>query len=187
MMTQSPDLPFSHPLRIAALPSRKPTRFDLVLDADQAAVLAAMLDITAVRNLKFKGELRPTGSRDYLLEAWLAADVQQPCAVTNVPVNTKIGETVIRRYIAGMEMPDAEEAEMPADDSAEPLPEVIDLGAVLVEALALALPLYPRAKGAELQETAFTAPGIAPMRDEDLRPFAGLAGLAAKLSKPQDE
>lgn len=185
--TPNADLPISHPLRMATLPSRKPTRFDLQPDKEQCQALAVLLDITAVHGLRFKGEMRPIGSRDYTLEAELVASVEQPCAVTNAPVHTKINETVIRRYIFGMEFPDADEAEMPEDDTAEPMPEIVDLGAVLAEALALALPLYPRAKGAELQETAFTAPGIAPMRDADLRPFAGLADLAAKLAKSQDD
>jgi uncharacterized metal-binding protein YceD (DUF177 family) len=51
----------------------------------------------------------------------------------------------------------------------------------LAEALALALPLYPRAPGAELGEAAFTEPGKPVLRDEDARPFAGLAHLRDKL------
>ena len=75
---------------------------------------------------------------------------------------------------------------MPEDDTAEPLPEVIDLTEVTREALALALPLYPRAPGAELGEAVFAAPGTAPIRDEDLKPFAGLAALKAKLEPGGD-
>lgn len=70
---------------------------------------------------------------------------------------------------------------MPEDDSVEPLPDVIDVGVVATEALALALPLYPRAEGAELGEAVFTAPGEAPLRDGDLKPFAGLAALKDRL------
>ena len=86
-----------------------------------------------------------------------------------------------RRYLADMKVPEGDEVEMPEDDTSEPLPEVIDIGAVAVEALALALPLYPRAPGAALEEAVFAEAGVAPLKDEDLRPFAGLAGLAAKL------
>ena len=70
---------------------------------------------------------------------------------------------------------------MPDDDTIEPLPDVIDLGAVLAEALALNLPLYPRADGAHLDQAVFTEPGKLPMTDEDARPFAGLAGLRDQL------
>lgn len=178
-------LPISHPLRVATLASKKPTRFDIKPDAAQSALLAAVLDISAVRQMRFKGELRPVGRHDYDLEAELVAEVEQPCAITLVPVITPIRETVRRRYLADMEMPTGDEAEMPDDDTQEPLPEVIDLGAVAVEALALALPMYPRAPGATLPEAVFTAPGVAPLRDEDLRPFAGLASLAERLAKPE--
>jgi uncharacterized metal-binding protein YceD (DUF177 family) len=69
---------------------------------------------------------------------------------------------------------------MPEDDSTEALPEVIDAVTVVVEALALALPLYPRAAGVELGEAVFTEPGLAPLREGDLKPFAALAGLVLK-------
>jgi uncharacterized metal-binding protein YceD (DUF177 family) len=78
--------------------------------------------------------------------------------------------------------PEEDEAEAPADDTAEPLGDVIDPGDVMFEALALALPDYPRVEGASLPETVHAAPGVVPIRDEDLRPFAGLASLARKLS-----
>jgi uncharacterized metal-binding protein YceD (DUF177 family) len=64
------------------------------------------------------------------------------------------------------------------DDEAEPLGDAIDLGLVAIEALALALPAYPRAEGAELGELARSAPpGVAPIAEGDLRPFAALAAL----------
>ncbi|MDP4032289.1 MAG: YceD family protein [Pseudorhodobacter sp.] len=177
-----PTLPFSKSFRVAALSARKPTRFNLVPGAEELAFMATFLDITAVRNLRFKGELRPVGRHDYLLDAQLVALVEQPCTVTLAPVVTRIDEAVQRRYIADMAMPDADEAEMPEDDSAEPLPEAIDIGAVALEALALALPLYPRSPGAKLPELVVAPPGVTPLRDADLRPFAG---LAARLGKPE--
>ena len=53
----------------------------------------------------------------------------------------------------------------------------------MAEALALALPDYPRAPDATLENAQVTEPGIAPMSDEDARPFAALAGLRDKLQK----
>lgn len=178
-------LPLSQPFRVAALSARKPTRFDLTPNREQLALLAALLDVSAVRGLRFKGEIRPLGRHDFELEAMLTATVEQPCGITLAPVITKIAETVRRRYIADMKMPEGDEAEMPEDDLSEPLPDVIDAGAVATEALALALPLYPRAPGACLEEEAvFAPPGVAPLKDADLRPFAGLADLASRMKKP---
>ena len=79
-------------------------------------------------------------------------------------------------------MPEGEEIEMPEDDSVEPMPDEIDLAEVATEALALALPLYPRAPGAEFADGLHAAEGVTPLSDADLKPFAGLQGLAAKLA-----
>ena len=180
----SEHLPVSHPLRVADLATRKPTRFDLAPTEADCALIAALIGISALRKLRFKGELRPAGKHDFTLEAQLGATVVQPCVVSLAPVTTRIDETVLRRYINGLDQPAGEEVEIPEDDSIEPLPDVIDIGAVLLEALALALPSYPRAKGADIGEAVFAAPGTAPLRDVDLRPFAGLAGLRDKLAGP---
>ena len=80
-----------------------------------------------------------------------------------------------------MAPPDADETEMP-DADLEPLGQTIDPGAVMIEALALALPEYPRSKGAD----AAAAEGPAPDGDGDgdtRRPFAGLADLLAGKPK----
>lgn len=175
------------PLRVAGLAARKPTRFDLVPGPEDLAALAEELGISSIRKLRFRGELRPAGRTDWLLEADLGATVVQPCIATLAPVTTRIAETVTRRYVAGLEPPVGEEVEMPEDDSEEPLPEVIDPGAVLVEALTLALPLYPRASGVE-EETAISAapPGAAPLDETARRPFAGLADLLARKGDGED-
>lgn len=178
-------IPLSHPLRVAGLSSRKPNRFDLRPDPKTRAALAEYLGITDILALRFQGMISPTGKRDFVLEAELSATVEQACSISLAPVVTELSDKVHVRYLAEMAYPDAEEAEMPEDDSSEPLGEVIDAGHVAVEALALSLPLYPRAEGAELAEVSFTAPGLAPIRDADLRPFAGLAALKDKLAAQQ--
>jgi uncharacterized metal-binding protein YceD (DUF177 family) len=76
---------------------------------------------------------------------------------------------------------------VPEDDSAEPMPEAIDLAEVLREALALALPPWPRAPGAELGEAVFAVPGTAPIRDADLKPFAALAKLRGDADPGSDQ
>jgi uncharacterized metal-binding protein YceD (DUF177 family) len=175
-------LPVSMPLRTATLGARKPTRFDFRPDAAQRDALALVLGISAISALRFKGELRPLGRSDLVLEAQLEATVVQPCVVSLVPVTTKINEPVLRRYLRDFALPAEDEAEMPEDDTSEPLPDSIDPGAVMTEALALALPDYPRAPGAVHGDVAVAPPGAVPLRDADLKPFAGLAGLAKRLS-----
>ncbi|HRK41700.1 MAG TPA: YceD family protein [Gemmobacter sp.] len=180
-------LQLGQPLRVATLATRKPTRFRIEANADQREAAAAILGITAISRLRFAGEIRPRGRNDWDLVADLEAEVEQPCSVTLAPVITKIHESVERHYLADMPVPEGDEVEMPEDDRDEPLPEVIDPGSVALEALALALPAYPRADGATLGEAVFAAQGVAPLRDEDLRPFSGLASLAERLKSGQKD
>lgn len=173
--------PRAHMLRVAGLPTRKPHRFRLATTADDRARLAQDLGITAIGELFFDGEIRADGRNDFLLQAQLRATVEQPCVVTLAPVVTRIDVPVRRRYTADYATPEAEESEMPEDDTQEPLPETIDLEALAAEELSLSLPAYPRAEGADLGQAVFSPPGTKPLSDADIRPFAGLQALKDKL------
>lgn len=168
--------------RTGGLSPRKPTRFNYRPDAGDKAALADDLGLIALHRLELTGEIRPAGRDELVLEATLTAVVDQACSVTLAPVPAQVSELFRRRYVAGLESPEGEEVEMPEDDSVEPMPEVIDLAEIAAEALALALPLYPRAPGAEFAEGLHAAEGVTPLTDADLKPFAGLQGLAAKLA-----
>lgn len=167
--------------RVADLPQNAPTVFDLRPGAPEMRELAEALGLLDLRKLRLAGDIRASGRSDWRLRAHLGATVVQPCVVTLEPVTTRIDIPVTRLFTADLPEPDAPEVEMPEDDDAEPLGKLIDPATVMAEALALALPQYPRGDGVELGEAVFTEPGQAPMRDEDARPFAGLAGLRDKL------
>jgi uncharacterized metal-binding protein YceD (DUF177 family) len=152
-------------------------------DAPARAAIARYLGIRDVRKLRFEGSLTPEGRRDWTLTATLGATVVQDCVVTLDPVVTRIDEPVTRRYLADMPEPGLGEVEMPEDDTIEELPASLDLAAVMIEALSLALPPFPRAPGAELGQLSVTEPGSAPLDADTVRPFAGLAGLRDKLGR----
>lgn len=173
-------------LRTSALSGGGRTRFSWKPDTAARAALAADLGLLDLPALHLSGEITPAGRRDLWLQGQLTATVVQPCIVTLEPVTTKIAEPVERRYVEDFVQPEGDEVEVPEDDSLEPLPQVIDLAEVAAEALTLALPLYPRAPGAELGTVVHAGDGVAPLRDADLRPFAGLARLAGRVVPPAD-
>ncbi|EAR50877.1 hypothetical protein OG2516_00200 [Oceanicola granulosus HTCC2516] len=178
----------TEPVRLADLPARRDSRIVLEPDAAGREALAAELDIPGLRKFRFEAVLHPEGRSDWRLEGTLGATAVQSCVVTLEPVATRIDETVTRRYLAALELPEGgTEVEMPEDDTAEPLPAVLDLYDVALEALALALPPYPRAPGVDPGDAVFAGPGVTPMTDDDARPFAGLAGLRDKLGKSDDD
>lgn len=170
-------------LRVADLPQNTPTSFDLRPSAEELKNLASELGLLGLRKLRFTGQVRARGKRDWELQADLGATVVQPCVVTLEPVTTRIDTPVTRVFLADWQEPQEEEAEMSGDDETEALgPEIVPAD-VLTEALALALPLYPRKDGAELSESGFTEPGKQAMTDEEAKPFAGLAALRDELKK----
>lgn len=170
-------------LRVSDLSQNTPTAFNLKPSSEVQASLAQELGLSGLRKLRFAGEIRARGKRDWELTATLGATVVQPCVATLEPVTTRIDTKVRRLYVTDMPEIDAEEIEMPEDDSIEPLGSTIDTGAVMAEALALAIPDYPRKEDAQTGVTTFTEPGITPMSDEDARPFAALSGLRDALKK----
>ena len=173
--------PSSHALRVSDLPQNAETAFEIVPDKAAMTALAETLELVALRKLRFSGVVRAQGAADWQVDAKLGATVTQPCAVTLEPVTTRIDVPVTRTYLRDYVDIDAPEAEMPEDDTIEPLGQWIDPEAIMVEALSLALPEYPRADGVALGETVLTEPGQAPRRAADLKPFAGLAALKSQL------
>ncbi|MBR3371138.1 MAG: DUF177 domain-containing protein [Rhodobacteraceae bacterium] len=190
-MTKPPIQPvLCPPIRVAALNARKPVRFDVQPDSATRTQLAQDMGLIVLRKFRFHGELRPFGKRDWEISATLGATVVQSCAVTLDPVTTRIDEPVLRRYLAELPVPTGTEVEMPEDDTQEVLGTMIDPGAVALEALALALPAFPRADGAALPGAGVlsAAPeGAAPLEDARPKPFAALAGLREKLLRDDDK
>lgn len=175
------DLTLSAPLRVAKLSPHRPTRFDLAPDDGALQALAGLVGATHLRKLRFAGQIAALSGGGWQLTGHLGATVVQPCRTTLVPVTTRIEEDVERRYLPDLPTDEAEEASLPEDVDVERLPEVIDPAAVLIEALALAVPDFPRAPEAELPEAVFAPPGVEPLRDADLHPMAALAALRDRM------
>lgn len=169
-----------HALRVSDL-AAKPHRFALRPEPSDLKAWAAELGLEGLRKLSFTGDVRPAGKRDWQLNARLGATIEQTCAVSLAPVRTRIESEVTRRFVSELDMPDAPELEMPEDDSIEPLGAWIDPEAVMIEALSLEIPPYPRADGVTFEDAQFAATNVVPLTDETAKPFAGLAGLRDKL------
>lgn len=174
-------------LRVAQLNPHRPLAVDIAPEAPARAALAQELDLLGLPALRLTGTLRAVGAQDWLLEGRILADVVQPCVVTLAPVAGHIDEALSRRWSPDPPIPEGEEAEM-GDDEVEPLGAVIDLGAVLTEALVLALPPWPRAEGAELPAD-LTPDGAATEAKAEAesgaeagrrKPFADLSALLAR-------
>jgi uncharacterized metal-binding protein YceD (DUF177 family) len=182
-MTQANE-PWLHPVRPADLKKNHAHDFVLEPSAEIRQILAQTLGILGIRKLRMQGQLQPVGQNDWRFTGRIGATVVQSCVVTLDPVTTRIDEPVERVFIKDWETPDSgSEMEMPEDDTTEALTDVIDLGQIMAEALALALPPYPRSGDAEPVELNYTEPGKTALNDETSKPFAGLSALRDKLEQ----
>jgi uncharacterized metal-binding protein YceD (DUF177 family) len=176
-------------VRLSDLSNAREHSFTLVPSADDLKALRETLDLLGLKKLRFEGTLTPASKRDWQLTARIGATAVQACVATLEPVTTRIDAPVTRLYTSDFKDPalataeNESEIEVPEDDSVEPIPLSLSLADVAVEALALALPDYPRAQGAELPETQFAQPGTNAMTDADTKPFASLKSLRDKLEK----
>lgn len=182
-----PSLPqITPPVKTASLNGRKPQAIHIEVDADASAEIARSLEFSALRKFRFEGALSPIGREDWQLSGMLGATIVQPCSVSLAPVTTRIDERLSRLFIAQWSEPDAEEIEMTRDETHEPLGTQIDLSALLIEALALAAPDFPRARDVEMAPKGVlrAAPeGDSPLDDDAIKPFASLAALRDKLDR----
>ena len=181
-----PPRPSPSALRVSDLSPGGKNSFSLRPDGPAMDAIARALDISGLRKLSFEGAITPLGQSDWQVSARLGATVTQPCVVTLEPVTTRIDTEVTRQFIANYIEPAEAEVEMPEDDTTEPLGTWIDPEAIMHEALALNLPDYPRKDDAAMGQMVHAAPGMKPMTDEDAKPFAGLAGLKARLEDGED-
>jgi len=169
---------FARVIELRQLRDLEAFAFDISPDPEEAPALARLLGARSVRKLRLAGELVRLAGGGWQLDATLGATVVQSCVVTLDPVTTRIDQPVRRLWLP-------ETAGLPAelvvdpeeDDEIEPLGDRIDLGRVAVEALALALPAYPRKPGAALAAAADD-----PAEAEDApKPFAALEALRGKV------
>ncbi|MBV1868492.1 MAG: DUF177 domain-containing protein [Marinosulfonomonas sp.] len=187
-MTDTSEPPkWAHPIRVAALLPNQVETFELTPESELRQLIGRDLDLLNLRKLRFSGTLSPLGAVGWLLKGQLGATISQACIVTGEPVSGRIDVPVTRHFLPDdTDYEAGEETEMPEDDSVEPLAETIDLGAIMIEALSLALPQYPRAPDAGPGDAQFSEAGKTPMSDADARPFAGLKSLRDTLSN-EDE
>lgn len=173
--------------RVADLSQNQATTFQIEPDSEALAQIKDALDLLGLKKLRFTGQIKASGKRDWKVTGQLGATVVQPCVVSLVPVTSRVEANVDLLLKHDYEEPNEEEFEITDEENTEALGEEINVAEAMQEALALALPLYPRAEDANLENSAYTEPGKKAMTDEDARPFAGLAGLRDKLAGGDDK
>lgn len=184
-----PDAPLVVPYAVVSLSRAKDTTFDIQPNASKRAEIARFLGVLDLGAMRLRGKLVPVGKDRWRAEGRLTANLRQACVATLDPVPERVNETVSRDYIPLDDGPlPTTVIDIDSADSDEDEPDIfgdtIDLGQFAVEALALAMSAYPRAESAAEQDLRVAAPGVEPLSDDDVKPFAALAALKDKLGGP---
>lgn len=176
----TPFVEFSRLVRFNRISKAKTFLFDEKPTEGELRSIASSMDMLSVRKMRFTGHLAPLDKEGWALEGKLGVTVTQACVITLEPVRTRLDLDIRRQYLPEPDKGITDlEIEIPEDDEIEQLESTLDLGLLALEALALALPDYPKIEGAELPKVANTEKDDS---DEDSpKPFAGLAALKNKL------
>jgi uncharacterized metal-binding protein YceD (DUF177 family) len=170
--------PFAYQLRLDQI--GEGTRIDLNPNAGDCADIARQLGLESLGRLEAHAVLTRDGERVHV-EGRVLASLEQACVVTGAPVAASVDEPFGLDFLPEptVARPD-EEIELRPDDCDIMFHDgaTIDLGAAVVDSLALALDPYPRSAGAEAE---LREAGV--ISEEEAGPFAALAALRDKLGK----
>jgi uncharacterized metal-binding protein YceD (DUF177 family) len=147
---------------------------------EECALLAKELDIPAVERLEVRYNIKPLSGGRYRLEGTLKADVVQACIVTLDPVRSVVDDRIEVEFRSDVvHEPQGklgEELIVLEVTEYEPLEHGrVDVGRIVTESLAAALPAYPRSPGAALEQIEAGPPEPGPAS-----PFSALAGWKPK-------
>lgn len=175
-MTPRDDIPWSVPIRVEAVGAGLTRK--LVAEETVRARVARALDLAGLDSLEAEIEIRPVLDAHYEIRGRFSASVVYTCGVTLEPFPAEVrGEFDVRATTdpAAVIYEDSGEITLETIDPPDLIENgVIDLGAYLVEELALELDPFPRKPGVEFEN---------PVQEAEPSPFAKLAEL--KLDEPK--
>lgn len=164
--------PWSVPVRLSEV-DRGLIHRSLAADAPERTRIARLLDLVSLERLTAEADLAPWLDGAVVKATWRAR-VVQTCSLSAEEFATDLdGRFEVHCVPAGSPMAEPASGEIVIDPDADDPPDilegdVIDLGAYLVEHLALELDPFPRAPGVEFEP---------PPTEPEPTPFAKLALL----------
>jgi len=167
----------SHPVQTRTLPAEGVV-VELTATEALRAEIAKDLDILSLEQLEARVVVRPAPRGGARVEGRLDARLQQSCVVTLDPVAEVVDETFEVDFVTPAEAErraaDRAEGEEDLDPPDVIEGEVVDVGVLVYEHLAIGIDPYPRKPGAEFD------PRAAGLDPDAGGPFAALAALRAK-------
>ncbi|NEX92085.1 DUF177 domain-containing protein [Caulobacter sp. 17J65-9] len=176
MTPQRDDIPWSVPVRLEVVGAGLTRR--LVAEEAVRARIAKALDLAGLDSLEADVEVRPVLDTHYEIRGRFRAAVVYTCGVTLETFPSEVdGDFDMRATTdpAAVSYEDSGEITLETMDPPDLIEHgVLDLGAYVVEQLALGLDAFPRKPGVEFET---------PAQEAEPSPFAKLAQL--KLNNPE--
>lgn len=172
----------SRPVIVDDLPNHG-SKIDLQPTTEEFAAIAARLELITLSQFEGVITIRPEMGREISVDGEITASFIQNCVVTGDPVEQEITFSLNRRYSEeASEFDDLDEDDDSITDSIDDGPDpieggIVDVGEAAVEELALQIPPYPRAPGAEFDDILEDIGN----NDDKPNPFAKLATLKSDL------
>ncbi len=179
MVELKDDLVLSRPIELDRIPdSGQHERVEL--DADECDRLAAYLSLPAVKACRAELAVVPWRKQGFRIHGDVNADVRYVSVVSLDEFDARISDTMDRYFLRGNApgpRADIVTVDPLEDDEPDPLTgNSIDLGVLIVEALALAVDPYPRIPG-QTFEQGDGADGQPGEKPDGASPFAVLEQL----------
>ncbi len=149
---------FSRPFEIAELTSTE-LPFAIAANAAECRALARRLDLLALDRLEAEGRVSAGAGGVVRVRGVLRARATQRCVVTLEPVPAELEVPFERTFVRGGATQRLLHLDVEQLDLEPLVGDLLDLGELVTEELALALDPYPRADGAEAVLDAFGVRG----------------------------
>ncbi|GBD41436.1 hypothetical protein HRbin39_00817 [bacterium HR39] len=166
---------FSRPFEIAELTSLE-APFAIAATAHERAALCRRLDLLALDRLEAEGTVSAGAGGVVRVRGRLRAHATQRCVVTLEPVPAELEVPFERTFVRGSSAARLLHLDLEQLDLEPLVGDILDLGEVVTEELALALDPYPRAAGAEETLREFGVRGDDEPEAERESPFSVLRG-----------
>lgn len=172
-MSRLDDPPFSHEVRLNQLGDGLRRRLEP--DSGARDRIARLLDLYALDRFTADVEVKPSID-GWRLSGQISAHAVQTCGITLEPLPVDIEERFVRHLVEATSSDEEGEIDIDIDHDAPDVIENgrIDLGAYVVEQLALSLDPFPRKADAVF---------VAPEPTAEISPFAALRALKSEADE----
>lgn len=186
-MNSEMESPFHRPVDVSWVREARQVR--LTASKDERRAIASHLGLQSVASLTALLDIRPWRRHGLGVEGELTATIGQLCTVTAEPMQTEIAEPFDERLYPEDRDENRRRGEavidVEATDDYETFAgDVVDLGALVVEYLSLAIDPYPRRPGAVVEGA---GPDHESPKTEDAPPASPFAGLAGHFATGANE